>query len=111
MSKPFKVQKYQTCDVCYDQCPTKICLTAHKQLKSCKPKKLCDKCHKGIDPKLFDDETQSHPNCSLKYCDVCKSYKPPDHDFCYVSIYEAKKIGFDPEEVNDSSLPEPDDKK
>ncbi len=43
---------------------------------------------------------QSHLNCSLEYCNVCKSYKPPDHDFCYVSIYKAK-IRFDPEEVND----------
>ncbi|MCP4587639.1 DNA polymerase, partial [Pseudoalteromonas sp.] len=35
---------------------------------------------------------------------MCKSYKPPDHDFCFFIIYEPK-IGPDPEEVNDSLLP------
>ncbi len=35
-----KYINYQTCEVCYCRCPTEICLTAHKNLKSCKPKKV-----------------------------------------------------------------------
>ncbi len=63
-----KYINYQTCEVCYSRCLTEICLTAHKKLKTCKPKKLCSKCCKGVDPKLFNDKTQSHPNCGFQYC-------------------------------------------
>ncbi len=80
-----------TCSACKTSFTLQQCLECHNEIKACKGKKRCSRCHKLLSAKLFKQDG-THADCGMRYCWTCKKLTDPEnHQYCFVEPYIPKK--------------------
>ena len=75
------------CQKCRCVFPTPECFVAHED-GACDKFYRCEKCNMKIQHK--NKEKHDIQECGLYYCKVCGKFQTPEHEFCFMQVYNRK---------------------